>query len=67
MSLRVECCVCRKVRIDSLWVREDPDSSRQKDTSHTYCPSCLDGFYKEIGLRDGAVGQSCKNLVPSAA
>ncbi len=37
--MTLQCCVCKKVKDDETWKRED--RIHRTDVSHTYCPVCL--------------------------
>ena len=37
----VKCCSCRRIKVNSNWVREPDFLSRDIEHSHTYCPACL--------------------------
>ncbi len=44
--MTVQCCVCKRERIDGAW-RPKAEESPVK-TSHTYCPACLAKVRAEI-------------------
>jgi len=44
----VQCCVCKKVRIDGNWHNQDPAALRSEEVSHGYCPSCADDAFREV-------------------
>lgn len=35
--MTVQCCVCRKYRVDNRWKKK---AKIEGDVSHTYCPAC---------------------------
>mgnify|MGYP007047113445 CR=1 FL=1 len=37
--MTVQCCVCKKVKIDDSWM--NTGNEHRRDVSHTYCPTCL--------------------------
>lgn len=37
--MTVQCCVCKKVRVDQSWTLEN--RIHRADVSHSYCPVCL--------------------------
>lgn len=44
----VQCCVCKKVRMEGVWRAADPTSQRPDEMSHGYCPSCADDAFREV-------------------
>ena len=44
----VQCCVCKKIRIDGVWRASDPSAPRFEEVSHGYCPSCADDAFREV-------------------
>ncbi|MCF6285564.1 MAG: hypothetical protein L3K26_10290 [Candidatus Hydrogenedentes bacterium] len=37
--MTVQCCVCKKVKVDEAWKTTGIDHPRE--VSHTYCPTCF--------------------------
>ena len=46
--MEVQCCVCKRIRVDGLWVQRDQTLPHTKETSHGYCPSCADDAFREV-------------------
>jgi hypothetical protein len=46
--MTVQCCMCKMVRIDGEWNHHH--QALRGDTSHTYCPVCLDVTLMEIHM-----------------
>ena len=44
--MTVQCCKCKKVRVDDEWVR--PGGAPDANTSHTYCPVCFEMTISEL-------------------
>lgn len=44
----VQCCVCKKVRMDGNWVDAQADQVRLAEVSHGYCPVCADDAFREV-------------------
>lgn len=44
--MKVQCCVCKRVKEDGLWgnAMELP----RREVSHTYCPKCLEDATAEM-------------------
>ena len=38
--MKVQCCVCHKVREGKTWSADDSYDVPRKDVSHGYCPKC---------------------------
>lgn len=38
--MTIQCCQCRKVRVEDRWVAPDPPIVRDEHVSHGYCPDC---------------------------
>ena len=51
--MKVQCCVCKRVRKDGRWVRESREDLRAESTSHGYCPRCADKVLQEIRAQGG--------------
>lgn len=45
--MKIQCCVCRKVRGRSGWV-DARQAAELEPVSHGYCPACLAQAYKKI-------------------
>ena len=37
--MTVQCCVCKKVKVNESWMTTA--GNRLREVSHTYCPVCL--------------------------
>lgn len=46
--MEVQCCVCKKIRVDGLWIETDTTQPRPRETSHGYCPICADDAFREV-------------------
>lgn len=56
--MKVQCCVCKKVRDEVGWVTPEPGALQGQPVSHGYCPSCLDEAHREIrAMRYGLLGR----------
>ena len=44
--MTIQCCKCKKVRVGDEWVR--PGGAPDANTSHTYCPVCLEVTVLEL-------------------
>lgn len=44
----VQCCVCKKIRIDGRWITPLTTESRSAEMSHGYCPTCADDAFREV-------------------
>lgn len=44
----VQCCVCKKIRIDGVWMLTESNAARFDEVSHGYCPSCADDAFREV-------------------
>jgi len=44
--MTVQCCRCKKLRIDDQWIR--PRGAQDAQPSHTYCPLCLETTIAEF-------------------
>lgn len=52
-KMKVQCCVCNKIREDGQWVAAAP-VTQDDAVSHGYCPTCLEQAHREIrSLRFG--------------
>lgn len=47
-EMKVQCCVCKKVRDESGWVNTESGALQGQAVSHGYCPSCLEEAHREI-------------------
>lgn len=55
--MKVQCCVCNKMREGEQWVNPEPAILASESVSHGYCPSCLEQAHREIrALRYGLSG-----------
>ena len=43
-----QCCVCRKIRLNEIWLKVDSATICNKVISHGYCPSCFNAALIEI-------------------
>jgi len=43
----IQCCVCKKVRVDGHWTRKVPEPLNEP-VSHGYCPRCAEAAFAEI-------------------
>jgi len=41
----VQCCVCKKIRVEGRWVESD---AAPREVSHGYCPVCADDAFREV-------------------
>ena len=48
----VQCCVCRKIRLNEIWLKVDSATICNKVISHGYCPSCFNAALIEIEAVD---------------
>lgn len=46
--MEIQCCSCKKVRVEGEWVAHDSDSLKDTEISHGYCPSCADDAFREV-------------------
>ena len=46
--MEVQCCVCKKIRVEGRWTVIDTHAPRAAETSHGYCPSCADDAFREV-------------------
>lgn len=46
--MEVQCCVCKKVRVDGQWMSPDLTPPVPNETSHGYCPVCADDAFREV-------------------
>lgn len=48
----VQCCVCKKIRLNSEWVKPSKEQLYNEKISHTYCPACahkaLTEYHKKL-------------------
>mgnify|MGYP006300070543 CR=1 FL=1 len=44
--MKVQCCVCKRVREDGKWISRNLDAS--DSISHTYCPACLEASMADM-------------------
>lgn len=44
----VQCCVCKKVRLEERWVVLDALVPHDVETSHGYCPGCAGDAFQEV-------------------
>ncbi len=44
----IQCCVCKKVRRDGVWVKADSQELQDSQVSHSYCPACAEIASQEI-------------------
>lgn len=44
----VQCCVCKKIRVDNVWQSADPNGPKIEAASHGYCPTCADDAFREV-------------------
>ena len=44
--MTVQCCVCHRVKIEDVWKHQSVE--RPQETSHAYCPVCLEKFMKAM-------------------
>lgn len=44
----VQCCVCKKIRVDGEWRETDADRPNPAEASHGYCPNCADDAFREV-------------------
>lgn len=44
----VQCCVCKKIKRDGIFVTPMADELIGKQISHGYCPVCVAAVYAEI-------------------
>ncbi|MFM1921502.1 MAG: hypothetical protein RLZZ303_3136 [Candidatus Hydrogenedentota bacterium] len=52
--MKVQCCVCNKVRDQDQWLPPQPETAPAESVSHGYCPQCLEQAHREIrALRYG--------------
>ena len=58
--MTVQCCMCKLIRVDGEWIRRPQDD--RGDTSHTYCPVCLDETLTTIRME-----QVSRDLTPVVA
>ena len=47
--MTIQCCKCKKVRVGDEWVR--PGGAPDANTSHTYCPVCLEATVLELRVQ----------------
>jgi hypothetical protein len=45
-NLTVQCCRCKKIRIDNLWL-DLPVEKENQDISHGICPDCTEVLYPD--------------------
>ena len=46
--MRVQCCVCKKLREGHQWVEPDVPIRPDEDVSHGYCPICAAHAFAQI-------------------
>ena len=44
----VQCCVCKRVRENNVWVLPESGENLQTNASHGYCPECAEAAFEEI-------------------
>ena len=47
-AMKVQCCVCRKVRTDGKWETVHGPIAGEEPISHGYCPVCADAAFAEL-------------------
>ena len=55
--MKVQCCVCKKIRRDTGWRTPTTEELFDPRASHGYCPQCAEKAFGEI--------RRCKNKVES--
>lgn len=56
--MKVQCCVCKKLRSEAGWVNPEPGALHGQAVSHGYCPVCLEEAHREIrAMRYGLLGR----------
>ena len=45
--MTIQCCKCRSYKVKGIWRSQEVEIKGQ-ETSHTYCPDCLDETIEEI-------------------
>ncbi len=48
MTMKVQCCVCKKIRIDGVWTAPTVSQIGKEQVSHGYCPACADDAFAEL-------------------
>ncbi len=46
--MKVQCCVCKKVRVGTKWVSQSDPVDVPDLVSHGYCPVCAEHAFAEI-------------------
>ena len=52
MKMRVQCCVCKKVRRGATWIRVTESTLSGARVSHGYCPKCAKQAFEELEKLD---------------
>lgn len=46
--MKVQCCKCKRFRVDGAWSAPAESLVRHGSVSHTYCPACADECFIEL-------------------
>lgn len=44
----VQCCVCKKIRVEDAWKAVELYAALPTDMSHGYCPACAEDAFREV-------------------
>ncbi len=58
-TMEIQCCECRRVRVDGMWISRKDGSRR---VSHTYCPVCLCAMRERMGEALAGDSESAETL-----
>ncbi len=46
--MKVQCCVCKRIRRKKRWVSAKEGEFADQDISHGYCPKCAAEAFKQV-------------------